>query len=485
MQIDYHPLLFNPVFWHLWEAYNDPKIRHIYCMGGSSAAKTYEAVQALALCCAQENSSAIVFRKELASVTDTIENDLVEINERLRLEMVHQKFNFILGNNSHIRFRGLDKTGKVKGLKGFKRLLADELDQFDFKDFRELRRRLRGQKGQQLIYTWNPVDEDHWIKKDVLDHIEWIEQPRYISPRPEGALTKLHKSSGKWKSSTGESILIKTTYLDNFYIRGNPVNPDFGFVDKHALDEFEFMRDFDENEYQIYALGNWGAVRTGFEYYNKYDPKQHQIEPVRPVKGLPLHISFDFNSLPYMTLNVWQVIQDRDQVEFRCIDEYSMRPPLNTIEDTCRAFLDDYEDMIKSAGVYVYGDSTGKNSIPMKAYRNLYEAIVESMDGYVSRGEIRLLKSNPLHKLRRREINKVLYEHGQFKLRLSNECEQLLKDLKRVQQDANGGKAKPKTKENGVTFETLGHHSDAMDYFLCYILEKIYNVTVFNSRRAA
>ena len=488
MQFNYNPKLFNPLFWHIRDALNDPNIRHIYLYGGSSAGKTYSALQAMVLDQCHHGYSNIIFRKEQTSIEDTIFNDVEEINQRLELDLIKQesRLRYRLGGDNVIRFRGVDKAGKVKGLKGYKKILLDELDHFDFEDLKELRRRLRGDVGQQLIYTWNPVDEDHWIKKKVIDVQEWIEQPKFCSRKLPSAQTKLSESSGIWKNKRGNALLIKTTYLDNFYVVGNPKFPEFGYLDQHVLDEFEEMREFDENDYNVYCLGEYGINKTGFEYYGKFKTQQHFV-PLTIKDDLPLHISFDFNSRPYMTLNIWQIIYDSDgRIGFHCVKEYSFEPPKNTIEDLCDQFIEDFEHHIKKTGVFVYGDTSGKNDIPSRVLRNFYDAIKESMHGYVTRNEIRLLKSNPLHKLRRREINKVFWERGNFYIRIDESCTTLKRDLEQVQQDANGAKLKKQGKVNGVKCEILGHHSDAMDYFLCYCLEKVFKIgVIFNSRKSA
>ena len=85
------------------------------------------------------NYSSIVFRKEQASINDTIYNDFKEINEFFELDHTMQQFLIKLnGTDKVIRFRGVDKAGKVKGLKGYKKILLDELDHFEYEDYRRI-----------------------------------------------------------------------------------------------------------------------------------------------------------------------------------------------------------------------------------------------------------------------------------------------------------------------------------------------------------
>ena len=126
MKLIIHPHLFNPCFWHVIDALSNPDIRHIYLYGGSSAAKTYSVAQALLLDGEINDYSSIVFRKEQASIPDTIYNDFKEINDFFELEHSMQQFQIKMVNDQVIRFRGVEKSGKVKGLKGYKKILLDE-----------------------------------------------------------------------------------------------------------------------------------------------------------------------------------------------------------------------------------------------------------------------------------------------------------------------------------------------------------------------
>ena len=45
IQVDINPELFNNVYWHLLDAFDDLRIRFIWLFGGSSAGKTYSVVQ--------------------------------------------------------------------------------------------------------------------------------------------------------------------------------------------------------------------------------------------------------------------------------------------------------------------------------------------------------------------------------------------------------------------------------------------------------
>ena len=47
-------------------------------------------------------------------------------------------------------------------------------------DYKQVRKRLRGKEGQQIITTFNPIKETHWIKKEVFDIEKWHDVPMEI-----------------------------------------------------------------------------------------------------------------------------------------------------------------------------------------------------------------------------------------------------------------------------------------------------------------
>jgi len=90
--IKINPNLFNPLYWHILDVLKDPEIRHVYIYGGSSAAKTYSLAQALMIEGEKQQFNSIIFRKEQASINDTIYNDFKEIDEKFELENKLQLF---------------------------------------------------------------------------------------------------------------------------------------------------------------------------------------------------------------------------------------------------------------------------------------------------------------------------------------------------------------------------------------------------------
>lgn len=486
--LEIHPYIFCPVYWHLLDALYDEQITHVFVYGGSSAGKTYAGCEIASIEGLINDFSTIVFRKEQTSIQDTIYNDFKEINSTFDLGMTERLLKMELTNGHVIRFRGIDKSGKVKGLKGFRVFILDELDHFAFEDYREMRRRLRGIVNAKVFYFWNPVSEEHWINKNVVEPQSWKECSKHITGRKYSQLDEL---SSKHINERGDSILIKTTYRDNHYIIGHPTgNANWGRIDKTALNEFKVMEQEFPDDYKVYGLGEWGNVKTGNEYYGNFRRSKHIDETIEVDASLPIHASFDFNTKPYMPCNLYQIHEHEGFYEFVAIDEFCLSAPRNTVADVCYDILINYEEIIARNGIFIYGDASGKNNLPLKQIKNLYQEIQESMIGkngerYVSDLNMRINKANKRHASRPHGsmgryvmMNKILAEKGSFPviIRISPKCKYLIEDLEKVQQGVNFAKLKQNVTENGATFEKYGHTSDDLDYFMQWNMQYLFKV---------
>lgn len=418
-EIELHPHLFNPLYWHITEALNNEDIRHIYVYGGSSSAKTYTFAQSLLIDGELNEYNSIVFRKESATIRDTIFNDFKEIDSKLQLNHEFQEHLIKLPNNQ-IRFRGVDKSGKVKGLKGFKKVLLDELDHFKYEDYKEFKRRLRGSKGQQMLYTWNPISQDHWIKTEIIDKDEWVEAPLHIENCPS-EYSKLHDKSGKWINKRGDSILIRTNHPDNYWVVGHP-NPNFGMVDKHALTEFDIMQKLTPNDYEIYAWGNWGTIQVQSPYITAFEEIKHVSDKAIFDKSKQFVMSFDFN-IGNTACTFYHYGSNYIHVFDEIVAE-DLPQMLEKIKMKYNGHLHKCE---------VTGDRSGNNRTHMIGdAMNSYRLIKNTL-GLTPR-QFKVIV-NPTHKENRSTCNFLLSLHPEFII--NPNCTRLIYDLKYVECDDN------------------------------------------------
>ena len=359
---------FNPLFYYILHYLKDNDIREIYVYGGSSSAKTHSILQALMIDGYYRNYSTLVYRKEQTAIKTTVKNECKAIIENLNLTQ-YQEFDFEFRyNEQKLQFKGIDKEGKIKGLKGFRKLFFDEIDQFKVEEFNQAKLRLRGEENQQLLFSWNPISSKHWLK-GYLDTFEWENVDLGFSDAhkhlDENSFIKHHKNK----------ILIKTTYLDNRWVVGG----DWGRYDEHVINEFETLKLTNSNLYNVYALGNWGQTLNKNPFFYAFNRSTSYRPDIQiDFESGYIDLSFDFNKSP--TTLICGQMQKHGFVIFDVIladnKTYSEK---SALESVCMLFKNKYPQ-IEPYRMRVTGDASGRNGSSDKAINvNFYTTIKKEL----------------------------------------------------------------------------------------------------------
>ena len=214
-------------------------------------------------------------------------------------------------------------------------------------------------------------------------------------------------------------------------------------------------------------------AKTGGEFVSEFSRIKHEVE-CEYEDEYPVHFSVDFNAKPHMTGIVAQLVKppegSKAWAELRIFDEYAMKWPQNTAGHLAEQFSSDYDDRT-GYGLYVYGDASGNNAIPVKGVRSYFEDLTNNLKVNY---ELRVPNQNPRYKAalgagsmgRKSFINKLFKGSFGVDVKISPRCTHLLGDLEFCVEDANGALAKKKNKD-GV--EEHGHHLDALQYLVCHI----------------
>lgn len=457
--IEFEEEVFNEIYHELDEAWLNDLIRFIFIYGGSSSSKTYSICQRIVLYMLEgKNNNTYVFKLISAKIDETIfatfKKIILEDWEMSDYFIIQKHYIECRLTGSYTSFSGLDDADKVKGLEGYKKIFVDELDQVAFSEWKQLRKRLRGQKGQQIIAAFNPVSELSYIKTEIFDKEDF---------------TELESNAGDLKqiNAKGNMLLIRTNYKYNIWIVGDGKGG--GFIDQHAIDDFEADRLADINYYNIYALGYWGKLRTGGEFLKRFSDTKHvglyEYDP-----SLPLHVSFDENVLPYLTCNVFQLFPGG---ALRQIDEIMLKDPLNTLKDTCTEFMKRYGN--NAHGVFVYGDATSKKAdTKIEKGKNFFLLI----KGYLSKLKpiFRVPKANPSVTMSKNFVNDILAgEIEGCEIGIDSKCRNSINDYQYCLEDENGkvNKKVIRNKETGQSYQEFGHACDTLRYIVVVIfLEK-------------
>ena len=490
--INHTPL--NPNGYQLMKYTHDKDVRFILMYGGSSSGKSFGAAEVFIMLTFEDGENSVVFRKVGATIKDSIYEDFKVASDTL---VVKEQLRFLQNcirfpNGARIDFKGLDESERIKGISNYKRVLLEELSEFEENDFKQIRKRLRGKEGQQIIGDWNPISEEHWIKKKVIDKEDWHDVPmtvelidkdgrlRPLKPwRTEVKSIKMNSSRDIVNVRTGEittippnMVLIQTTYLNNFWVVGSP-NGKFGFYDEQAVADFEHDKVHDPDYYRIYALGEWGVLHTGSEFFWAYNTSKH-LKQVPFIPELPVHLSVDNNVLPYITNTLWQVEETPEKVRVRQFAEVMATSPDNTVKKAARLVAKRLRSLNYAEKVILHGDASTRaaNTIDEEK-RSFLDLYISTLNEEGFEVEDCVDKSNPSVPMTGEFINQLLDgADANVEIEIDESCKVSSDDYLMVQKDVNGGilKTRVKNKMTGQTYEEHGHAADSFRYLIFDVL---------------
>lgn len=500
MKINFKKL--NPVGFYLMRFLQDPTIRFIILFGGSSSGKSYSVAQIILIFTLWEGSNTLVMRKVGASIRDSIYQDFKTAADQLGITNLFRfsdgvKTITCLSNGARIVFKGLDDSEKIKGLSSFKRVVLDEESEFEEEDYKQIRKRLRGMVGQQIITTFNPIKETHWIKTQIFDKEKWHDIPKTVeiagrelppqltdvkSIRMNEPKSILNPRTKEIEEHPSDTVVIQTTYLNNFWVVGSP-DGTYGFYDEQCVADFERDRLNDPDYYNVYALGEWGVIRTGSEFFSSFNRGVHtgvcEYDPT-----LPVHISVDSNVLPYISCTYWQISLDGGKKHIRQIGETCADSPNNTVRKAAKLVAKRLHEMGVDK-VILHGDASTRaaNNIDDEK-RSFHDLFIDTMQKEGIEVIDKVSNKNPSVPMSGEFINAIFDAVlPGLQITIDEQCKASTEDYMSVQKDVNGGilKTKVKNKITMQTYEEHGHISDTFRYVVVDMLREEF--LLFSNRR--
>lgn len=500
MKINFKKL--NPVGFYLMRFLQDLTIRFIILFGGSSSGKSYSVAQIILIFTLWEGSNTLVMRKVGASIRDSIYQDFKTAADQLGITNLFRfsdgvKTITCLSNGARIVFKGLDDSEKIKGLSSFKRVVLDEESEFEEEDYKQIRKRLRGMVGQQIITTFNPIKETHWIKTQVFDKEKWHDIPKIVeiagrelppqltdvkSIRMNEPKSILNPRTKEIEEHPSDTVVIQTTYLNNFWVVGSP-DGTYGFYDEQCVADFERDRLNDPDYYNVYALGEWGVIRTGSEFFSSFNRGVHtgvcEYDPT-----LPVHISVDSNVLPYISITYWQIALEGDKKHIRQIGETCADSPNNTVRKAAKLVAKRLHEMGVDK-VILHGDASTRaaNNIDDEK-RSFHDLFIDTLQKEGIDVEDKVSNKNPSVPMSGEFINAIFDAVlPGLQITIDENCKVSTEDYMSVQKDVNGGilKTKVKNKITMQTYEEHGHISDTFRYVVVDLLREEF--LLFSNRR--
>lgn len=517
MKINFKKL--NPVGFYLMRFLQDLTIRFIILFGGSSSGKSYSVAQIILIFTIWEGSNTLVMRKVGASIRDSIYQDFKTAADQLGITNLFRfsdgvKTITCLSNGARIVFKGLDDSEKIKGLSSFKRVVLDEESEFEEDDYKQIRKRLRGMVGQQIITTFNPIKETHWIKTQIFDKEKWHDIPKVVeiagrelppqltdvkSIRMNEPKSILNPRTKEIEEHPSDTVVIQTTYLNNFWVVGSP-DGTYGFYDEQCVADFERDRLNDPDYYNVYALGEWGVIRTGSEFFSSFNRGVHtgvcEYDPT-----LPVHLSVDSNVLPYISITYWQIALEGDKKHIRQIGETCADSPNNTVRKAAKLVAKRLHELLcttrpiavrgtprpveHNTKVYLHGDASTRaaNNIDDEK-RSFHDLFIDTLQKEGIEVVDMVSNKNPSVPMSGEFINAIFDAVlPGLQITIDENCKVSTEDYMSVQKDVNGGilKTKVKNKITMQTYEEHGHISDTFRYVVVDMLREEF--LLFSNRR--
>lgn len=489
---------FNPNAFYLLHYLNDEAVRFIVLYGGSSSAKSYSEAQSICIQTFNDGENTLVMRKVGASIARTIYEDFKSAASGLHIEGLKYVQNCIrFPNGARVDFSGLDDPEKIKGISNYKRIVLEEWSEFDEVDFKQLRKRLRGKRGQQIICTFNPISESHWIKLKFFDKQVWHDIPMQLSfgghrlakefctvkslRMNEGRMV-LNSRTGELEEHAPDAVLIQSTYLNNYWVVGSP-DGKYGYYDEQCIADFENDRLNDPDYYNVYALGEWGVIRTGSEFFHAFNRGVHTGKH-KYDDTLPVHLSVDNNVLPYITFTFWQCRITSERTDVWQFMEYMAEPPMNSVRKSAEEVARRLR-AIGADGIILHGDASTRaaNTIDDEK-RSWLDLLISSLNSHGIDVEDRVEGSNPSVSMSGEFINAVLDGRmPDLGISVDDSCVISIEDYMAVQKDVNGAILKTRVKDSVSknAYEAHGHASDTFRYVVCDLLRDEF--TEFSNRR--
>lgn len=251
----------------------------------------------------------------------------------------------------------------------------------------------------------------------------------------------------------------------------------------------EYRKNLEENlsSYDRERLlnGNWNAKpKLGAEVLKDFNQDVH-VKPQSYNPRLPLHLSFDENVNPHMTLGVYQIHEFGGSNKVKQIMEFCPKPPTNTRKRLCDLIAKTFQG--HNAGMFIYGDQTSEKNDTGKEYgENFFTDILLYLNIFNPR--LKLPPKNPPVMSKIGFLNIILEKEYQgIALEVDPGCKFCIDDYSYAIEDANGGILKKRVTDpnTGISYEKHGHGIDQLSYFMCEAFLKQFNSYLVGGRAAS
>lgn len=459
---------FNPLYFILNKIQSDHSIRTVFVYGGKSSSKTVSVAQVLSKQAIVYGQSIIAYRKESASIDTTLKKSFNLAQDSMRIDNGFKRLDkeYRTAAGAEIVLKGIDNEEKAKGIESYTHLYLDELNHFTYQEYTQFQMSLRGIPGQKVWASWNPVDEDAWVKTHIDDVIEWTHTTEFGSLPCEHSFIKI--------SADRKTVMIKTTYEDNYWIAGSP-DGSYGYKDENLIAYYDGLAKSDYNAYKVNVLGLYGKTTYGGEFLKHWKSEHHVgLAPYNP--KLALRLIFDENVNPYFPCALFQV--EDDQKTAKLVHVVALSNPNNTTSAMIRELKRKLTEWQHKEALYIGGDATSqKEDVKQEKGHDLFHLIMVGLAEYKPRRIVG--ESNPSVIMSKDFVNSILESNIQgLSLLVDKSCRKAIADFENTKEDKNGKVDKSVVRDpvTKITYQPWGHFCDILRYFYVQTFAREYSI---------
>lgn len=433
------PAMFLPTYHRLCLAETHKSI-YIINFGAGGSGKSYAQAQFFVKLCidTKVKEKIMVLRKTGNSLEDSCIDEFIsnalpfwglQEGRDYKYNISRRMITFTK-TNAKIIFKGLDNPEKLKSIPGVTRLWIEEATEITAEEFKIVNDRIRG--NPRIYLTFNPISEQHWIKKDFLDYYGFILD---TSGKTVGLYRKLPKGS--------ISVLFST-------FRENP------YVGEKYIMRMAYYKKVDPDHYRIYGLGLWGIIRPKMPFFNLWDGNIHLKQGLSYDKKLgSIYLSFDFN------VNNSILISQREPGVW--VKYLEVMHGTGDLKEMCNQIVNKYG---RFQWYYFTGDGSGNNGSAttennMAAWQLIQAYFLEfGVPGqYCHFGAVP--KANSRTHVSRTIVNQLIKYYGPNLTMDKDNCALLVDDINRMRAVPNGSLDKVDCDKHNY-----GHLGDCFRYDL-------------------
>lgn len=325
---------------------------------------------------------------------------------------------------NEILMLGLDDVEKLKSIEGITGLWVEEATELSESDFDQLDLRLRGEtiNYKQIILSFNPIDESHWLKKRFFD------------------------------SQLSNCTTIRTTFKDNL------------FIDDEYRRVLEQKASVSPNLYRIYYLGEWGKEDVERPYCLNFKTDKH-VKPCVFNPKLQVIFSLDFNVEPFVceAAHIWT---DNTGMHFHNFKELVIEKN-GDVESMCDLLESTFGIQVMSNSLFTGDAMQRKREITQRNNIDAWRII----DNRFRLGRrLMVPRGNPSVKENRHLLNSIHAFHTDF--RIDPSCKKLVYDCQFAEANEDGDLVKKDRNKEAQRLDALDCHRYMCNTFLHDFLER-------------